>query len=237
MAVLTANKPGYAVLEINKLESRTTGNMIANAPLATNFVCNGKEGKQTFAENGMLIAFDPTAHGVGNRYGALVAYDQGTDDSKTEAENIAAATKHGTIASIGLVYATEHMYDMYSNALQNFRCDRPTDPTKEATPYEAIYGQQNHFQYYPRVYSLTTTDTFTTDAIDLGTYTDFAAAKAAVDGGTTVYVDYNLGYSKLATTKTAATYGVVEMATTLPDGAPAFKIRVIGTEIALGGGE
>ena len=236
MAVLN-QKPGYAVLEINKLESRTTGNMIANAPLATNFVCNGKEGKQTYAENGMLIAFDPTAHDVGNRYGALVALDQGTDESKTEAENIAAATAHEVYSSIGLVYATEHMYDVYGNALQNYRSDRPTDPAKEATPYEAIYGQQNHFQYYPRVYSLTTTDTFTTDAIDLGSYADIDAVKTAVAAGP-VYVDYNLGYSKLASAKTAATFGIVEMVTTLPDGiSPAIKIRVIGTEISLGGGE
>ena len=239
MAVLTAKKPGYAVLEINKLESRTTGNMVANAPLATNFVCNGKTGKQTFAENGMLIAFDPTAHKVGNRYGALVAYDQATkteDGETTLDEDLTKATQHNVYTSIGLVYATEHMYNTYANALQDFRCDRPTDPDKEATPYEAIYGQQNHFQYYPRVYSLTTTDTFTTDAIDLGTFADLDAVKEAMEEDV-VCVDYNLGYSKLSSTKTDATYGVVEMVTTLPDGAPAVKIRVIGTEIKLGGAE
>lgn len=223
MAVLNPNKPGYAVVEINKLESRTTGNMVANAPLATDFTCNGKTGAtQTFAENGMVLMHDPTSK-KGNRYGAIVG-----NESET--------TPTG-VTTIGLVYATEHMYDVYGNALQNFKMDRPTDPSAEATPYEAIYGQQNHFQYYPRLYTLTSTDSFTTDAIDLGSFADLDAVKDASDEGT-VYVDFNKGYSKLTSTYNAGTtFGVVEKITTLPDAiSPAVKIRIIGNEtIRMGG--
>lgn len=223
MAVLNPNKPGYAVVEINKLESRTTGNMVANAPLATDFTCNGKTGAtQTFAENGMILMHDPTSK-KGNRYGAIVGNEAGT-------------TPTG-VTTIGLVYATEHMYDTYGNALQNFKMDRPTDPTAEAAPYEAIYGQQNHFQYYPRVYTLTSGDTFTTDAIDLGQFSNLDAVKQALETGT-VYVDFNKGYSVLKNKYTAATtFGVVEQITTLPDAiSPAVKIRVIGNEaIRMGG--
>ena len=231
MAILN-KKPGYAVLEVNKLQSRTTGNMVANAPLANDFVCSGKDGAtQTYAENGMILFHDPTS-AKGNRYGAIVAK--------------AAA---GNATSFGLVWATEHMYDIYGNALQNFKIDRPTDPTAEATPYEAVYGQQNHFQFYPRLYMLSSSDTFTTDAIDLGTFTYFK--EADVPAGTTattsncvekavnatngiVYVDVDAGYSKLTTSKGAYTYGVVEKITTLPDGiSPAVKIRVIGNDIKI----
>ena len=225
MAVLTANKPGYAVVEINKLESRTTGNMIANAPLATNFLCRGKTGSQTFAENGMILFYDPT-NAYGNRYGAIVG---GAGEAVSGASG--AETVHPT--SFGLVYATEHMYDIYGNALQNFKMDRPTDPDKEATPYEAIYGQQNHFQYYPRLYTLTSTDTFTTDAIDLGDYADLDAVKAAMATGP-VYanVPSDGGYTVLDAVGDNK-YGVVEKITTLPDGAPAVKIRVIGNDVKI----
>jgi hypothetical protein len=225
MAILNPNKPGYAVVEINKLESRTTGNMVANAPLATDFTTNGKEGaEQTYAENGMILFHDPTSK-KGNRYGAIVGYAGAGEGSGAETL---------TPTSFGLVYATEHMYDTYSNALQNFKMDRPTDPDKEATPYEAIYGQQNHFQYYPRLYMLSSSDTFTTDAIDLGDFDNIDDVRDAVADGR-VYVDVQEGggYSVLSATQTLyKTYGVVEMVTTLPDGiTPAIKIRVIGNDI------
>lgn len=225
MAILNPNKPGYAVVEINKLESRTTGNMVANAPLATDFTTNGKEGgEQTYAENGMILFHDPTSK-KGNRYGAIVGKAAGGEGSGAEALNP---------TSFGLVYATEHMYDVYGNALQNFKMDRPSDPSTEATPYEAIYGQQNHFQYYPRLYMLTSSDTFTTDAIDLGDFEDIDDVRDAVETGR-VYVNVQEGggYSVLSSTNTlGVTYGVVEQVTTLPDGvSPAIKIRVIGNDI------
>lgn len=229
MAVLNPAKKGngYAVLEVNKLESRTTGNMVANAPLATNFTCKGintADGTQTFAENGMILYHDATSD-KGNRYGAIV----GTP----------------TDASVpGLVWATEHIYDDYNKQLSNFKMDRPMDPTEEATPYNAPYGQQKHYQFYPRLYVLGPTDTFTTDAIDLGTFTYLTIADATAASATAstsncvekalasgiVYVNYpaNGGYSVLAGSKGDSTYGVVEKITTLPNGFdPAIKVRVI----------
>ena len=225
MAILNPNKPGWAVVEVNKLQSRTTGNMVANAPLAKEFTCSGKDGAgQTYAENGMILYHDPTSKD-GNRYGAIISGETIANG------NSGAAPANPT--SIGLVWATEHIYDDYNKALSNYKLDRPINPDEEATPYTVPYGQQKHYQFYPRLYMLSSSDTFTTDAVDLGEIADLDALKAAVANGV-VYVNVADGYSLLSTTKTDKTYGVVEMVTTLPNGFdPAVKIRVIGVDVAL----
>lgn len=223
MAMLNKGKYGYAVLEVNKLESRTTGNMVANCPLATDFTCTGKDGEgQKYAENGMILFHDPTSK-KGNRYGAIIGDGAAENDA----------------ATYGLVWATEHIYDDFNKQLSNFRLDRPMDPEKEATPYSVPYGQQLHYQFYPRLYVLGPTDTFTTDAIDMGEfvktvegeeYPDLDAVAAAMEEGQVfVNLPTNGGYSILSATREADTYGVVEQITTLPnDLDPAIKIRVLG---------
>jgi hypothetical protein len=213
MAILNPNKNGYAVVEINKLNSRTTGLMVANAPLATDFTCDGKEKGQTYAENGMILAYDPT-NTKGNENGAIVATKM-SDVNPT---------------AIGLVYATEHMYNTYANALKDFKIDRPVDKETEITPYEAIYGQQRHFQFYPRLFMLTPSDTFTTDAVDLGTYKDVDAVKEALEAGTAIYGTVGNGYTVLGS---EAGPLKVQKITTLPDGiTPAIKFQVVDTTLA-----
>lgn len=203
MAILNPNKRGYAVLEINQLASRTTGAMIADAPLATDFTCSGKEGAgQTYAENGMILTYD-AASTKGNERGAIVGDGSGT--------------------TFGLVYATEHFYNDYQKSLQDYRIDRPFDGN-EAEPYEVVYGQQRHFQFYPRLYTLAQGDKFTTDAVDLGTYT-IDTLKAALEGGTKVYASIGEGYSKLTDSADVLQVAAV---TTLPDGlTPAIKFIVV----------
>jgi len=139
MAKLTATKKDgkYAVVEINQLASRTTGAMIANAPLANDFKTNGKtSATQDFAENGMILYFDPTATAPtidGREKGAFVG-----------------AAKAGL--SYGLVFSTEHFYDTYNKDLASFRIDKADAGTL--------------FSQYPRVYTLAMNDKFTTDAVD-----------------------------------------------------------------------
>ena len=206
MAILNEGKVGYAVLEINKLQSRTTGQMISNAPLATDFVCDGKEKSQTYAENGMILGYEPT-NKKGNENGAIVS---------------------GKMESVkpimyGLVYATEHMYNGYANALKNFRMDRPIDPAQEAVPYETTFGEQKHFQFYPRLYTLNPGDAFTTDAVELGTYT-IETLKTALESGP-VKTNVGKGYIELNSNGTSQIMAVE--VTTLPDGiTPAVKFRV-----------
>lgn len=139
MAKLTATKADgkYAIVEINQMASRTTGAMIADAPLASNFQTVGKESDtQNFAENGMILYFDPTASRTDGDKGAFV----GTG-------------KAGL--SYGLVYSTEHLYDTYNKDLASFKMTIPT-----TTPLGG-----SHFEDYPRVYTLAINDKFTTDAV------------------------------------------------------------------------
>lgn len=64
----------YAALEVNRLQSRTTGQMIAQAPFKAGFTCTGVDGaSQNFAENGMLLTYDPATHTiVGDGKGSVI---------------------------------------------------------------------------------------------------------------------------------------------------------------------
>lgn len=170
---LTATKADqkYAIVEINQMASRTTGAMIADAPLAKNFKTVGKESDtQEFAENGMILYFDPKAERVDgdrNGKGAFVG---------TAEEGL----------SYGLVYSTEHLYDTYNKDLASFKMNKPSVGLVEGT----------HFEDYPRVYTLAINDKFTTDAV----LDDGTTPLIDKIGTQVVYGDAAGGYIKLSST-------------------------------------
>lgn len=215
MAKLTATKADgkYAIVEINQMASRTTGAMIADAPLASNFQTVGKESDtQNFAENGMILYFDPTA--------------SRTDGDKNGKGAFVGTGKAGL--SYGLVYSTEHLYDTYNKDLASFKMTIPT-----TTPLGG-----SHFEDYPRVYTLAINDKFTTDAV---VDADQEEGEPDGEGGTlmdligtqTIYGNAAGGYIKLSTT--VPTVGPVLVAiekTTTPASyggvtEPAVKFMVI----------
>ena len=210
MAILNQTG-GYAVVEVNKLTSRVTGDMVANAPLATDFTCSGKDGaSQTYAEQGMILAYDPT-NTKGNQNGAIVA------NTMSSVAPI----------SYGVVFATEHMYNTYANSLKDFRMDRPIDPNSET-----VSGDKGYFQFYPRLYSFQPTDAITTNAVDLGTYT-LETLKTALESGTAIYGECGAGYTKLVDAASDKTFVKVEKITTCPNGIdPAIKFRFIDSRTA-----
>lgn len=204
MAKLTATKAEgkYAIVEINQLASRTTGAMIADAPLATNFQTVGKESDtQKFAENGMILYFDPTA--------------DRTDSDKNGKGAFVGTGKAGL--SYGLLYSTEHLYDTYNKDLASFKINIPT-----TTPLGG-----SHFEDYPRVYTLAINDKFTTDAVvddeslidTIGTQTVYGDAAGGYIKLTTTAPSIGPVLVAIEKTTTPASYGgVVE---------PAVKFMVI----------
>lgn len=173
---ITATKADgkYAIVEVNQLASRTTGAMIADAPLAKNFTTVGKEGDtQDFAENGMILYFDPTADRAS------------TADGKTKGAWVGTA-KDGL--SYGLVFSTEHFYDSYNRDLASFKITKPQDSNM-------LVGSQ--FEHSPRVYTLAMNDKFTTDAV-VDDDTDSLADKI---GTSVVYGEAKGGYIVLTETK------------------------------------
>lgn len=173
---ITATKADgkYAIVEVNQLASRTTGAMIADAPLAKDFKTVGKEGDtQEFAENGMILYFDPTADRAS------------TADGKTKGAWVGTA-KEGL--SYGLVFSTEHFYDSYNRDLASFKITKPQDDNM-------LVGSQ--FEHSPRVYTLAMNDKFTTDAV-VNDDTDSLADKI---GTSVVYGEAKGGYIVLTETK------------------------------------
>ena len=210
MAKLTATKADqkYAIVEINQMASRTTGAMIADAPLASNFKTVGKESDtQEFAENGMILYFDPTA--------------SRTDGYRKGKGAFVGTAKAGL--SYGLLFSTEHLYDNYNKDLASFKMNKPSTTLLGGT----------HFEDYPRVYTLAMNDKFTTDAVIDGDGGDSSPKLIDKIGSETIYGQANGGYITL--TKTVPTVGPVLQAiekTTTPASyggvvEPAVKFMVV----------
>lgn len=183
---ITATKADgkYAIVEVNQLASRTTGAMIADAPLAKNFTTVGKErDAQDFAENGMILYFDPTADRAS------------TADGKTKGAWVGTAQDG---LSYGLVFSTEHFYDSYNRDLASFKITKPQDNNM-------LIGSQ--FEHSPRVYTLAMNDKFTTDAV---VYDDTESIMDKIGTTTLVYGEAKGGY--IALTETKPTIGPVLVA-------------------------
>lgn len=204
MAKLTATKADqkYAIVEINQMASRTTGAMIADAPLAKDFKTVGKESDtQEFAENGMILYFDPTA--------------ERTDTDRNGKGAFVGTAKEGL--SYGLLFSTEHLYDNFNKDLASFKMNKPT---------KALLGG-THFEDYPRVYTLAMNDKFTTDAVidddelidTIGTQTVYGDAKGGYITLTTTAPTVGPVLQAIEKTTTPASYGgIVE---------PAVKFMVV----------
>lgn len=115
---------------------------------------------------------------------------------------------------LALMYSTEHMYDERKPGLKNFKMD----------PVAMANGQD----FYPRVGYLAVADLWTTNCVDLGTYSNAAAVVSALASGEVYATAGTQGAAVLS--PAAPSKGLVLQVvkkTTMPDGQDAFQLQVL----------
>ena len=107
-----------------------------------------------------------------------------------------------------LNYSSEHMYDERTPGLKNFRL---------------VPGE-----FYPRVGYLAAGDLWTTNCIDLGTYSSVAGVAAALTNST-VYAAVGTQGAPVLGTAAPSVGPVIQVIkkTTMPDGQDAFQLQVL----------